>query len=185
MLAKALLYRRVVTTESGIILPVSSTTRPIGEGEEEGVDYHYVGAEEFNRAFDDGILFERNEFGGNHYGAPHPVPILRALARPATILFELDVNGAQNLIDIFPQASWIGIVPPRDTDLLDRLNHRGRDLPEKIQKRYQQWLDHEKGILVELRGRHRPTAVIQNASIESSVQHLKALIGALPDLSDI
>ena len=115
----------------GLQLAVSATTRPPRPGEVNGLDYHFLSPEDFDRRVAAGEFLEHAEYAGNRYGT-----LKSELRRPARgIVLEIDVQGARQVRDTLPDAPQIFIEPPSFEDLERRLAGRGSDLPDQIQRR--------------------------------------------------
>lgn len=118
----------------GLRYSVSATTRKPRPGEREGVHYFFKTPEEFRAMIERGELVEHMEVHGNLYGTPR-APILAALERGHSVIFDLDVYGKANFDRSFPEAVGILIVPP-DLEVLEkRLVDRRSDSPETIRVR--------------------------------------------------
>jgi guanylate kinase len=115
----------------GLQLAVSATTRAPREGEVNGIDYHFLGQEDFDRRVGRGEFVEHAEYAGNSYGT-----LRSELGRPARgIVLEIDVQGARQVRETLPNALRVFIEPPSFEDLLRRLEERGSDSPEQIERR--------------------------------------------------
>jgi guanylate kinase len=114
-------------------LAVSATTRPPRAGEVDGRDYWFLTREEFDERVRRGEFVEHAEYAGNRYGT------LRAeLARPARgIVLEIDLQGARQVRSALPEAVQVFVEPPSFEDLRRRLEGRGSDSPEQIERRLQ------------------------------------------------
>ena len=113
---------------------VSMTTRNRREGEVDGVNYYFISKEEFKKRIDEGKLLEYNVYNGNYYGTPKE-KVLEKLDEGINVFLEIDVNGAKNIKDIFPNALLIYIAPPSIEDLKSRLIDRGTENLETIENR--------------------------------------------------
>lgn len=113
---------------------VSMTTRGIREGEVDGVNYYFVSKEEFKRRIEDGKLLEYNIYNDNYYGTPKD-KVLEKLEQGINVFSEIDVNGAKNIKNIFPDALLIYIAPPSIEILRKRLIGRGTEDMNTIEKR--------------------------------------------------
>lgn len=150
-----------------LIEPTSYTTRrPDRPGDINGVNYNFVTLDEFEDLWDDRVIFERNCFAGNHYGAPAPFPIVKALQGAAIVLYELEVVGARALLKDYPEAMWVGILPPSDKELLIRLEGRGTETEEKIRERMDYWFEVERPALTGEDGLRGPDIQIINDNLE-------------------
>ena len=130
---KGTIYKRVMK-ELGAWYSVSMTTRSIREGEVDGIDYYFITKDEFKKRIDDGALIEYNIYNDNYYGTPKD-KVLEKLNEGIDVFLEIDVNGARNIKNIFPDALLIYIAPPTIDVLRDRLINRGTEDMETIENR--------------------------------------------------
>ncbi|MCJ7725853.1 MAG: guanylate kinase [Acidimicrobiia bacterium] len=107
---------------------VSMTTRPPRPDETEGVDYRFVDRETFQAAVDHGELVEWAEYSGHLYGTPKAA-IEGPLAAGDDVLLDIEIIGARQVKDAFPEALMIYVLPPSMDSLEARLRGRG-DTPE-------------------------------------------------------
>lgn len=113
---------------------VSMTTRGIREGEVEGVNYYFISKEEFKRRIEQGKFLEYNIYNDNYYGTPKDT-VLEKLEKGTDVILEIEVNGARNIKNIFPDALLIYIAPPSMEVLKERLLSRGTEDINTIEKR--------------------------------------------------
>ena len=108
-------------------LSVSATTRRPRPGEVEGVHYHFVDDEEFDRMAREGELLEWAVVHGRaKYGTPRrPVEAALAAGRPA--LLEIDLQGARQVRATMPEALFVFLAPPTWDELVRRLVGRGTE----------------------------------------------------------
>ena len=112
-------------------MAVSATTRDPRPGEVNGVDYHFLSEDDFERRVAAGEFVEHAVYAGNRYGT-----LRTELDRPARgIVLEIDVQGARQVRDALPDAALIFIEPPSFEDLVERLTDRGSDSPAQIERR--------------------------------------------------
>ena len=124
------LRRRVPEIE----LSVSATTRSPRPGEENGIDYHFLGREGFDERVDAGDFLEWAEYSGNRYGTLRSEVEART-ERGAPVVLEIEVQGARQVRETMPGAVRIFIEPPDAEELRARLQGRGTDDPETIERR--------------------------------------------------
>ncbi len=117
-----------------IALSVSHTTRPPRPGEEDGVHYHFVTVEQFRSMIDEDAFVEYAEVFGNYYGTSVKA-IEDVLAGGADLILEIDWQGADQVRAKFPDAVSVFILPPSTAELRARLEGRGQDAPEVIERR--------------------------------------------------
>ena len=117
-----------------VFYSVSCTTRQPREGEEDGVHYHILTVEEFDRMVNEDGFLEHAGFAENQYGTPRQ-PVLDSLAQGRDVILEIETQGAFQVREKMPEAVLIFIVPPSVSELRRRLYKRGTETPEKIEKR--------------------------------------------------
>ncbi len=112
-------------------LSVSATTRRPRPGEVEGVHYHFVSDDEFDRMVEQGELLEWAVVHGRaKYGTPRgPVEEVLATGRPA--LLEIDLQGARQVRESMPDAFFVFLAPPSWDELVRRLVGRGTEDEEE------------------------------------------------------
>ncbi|MCU0836060.1 MAG: guanylate kinase [Chromatiaceae bacterium] len=120
-LVKALLER-----DRGLGLAISYTTRAPRPGEQDGVHYHFVGAERFAEMVAEGAFLEHAEVFGNRYGTAE-ASVREQLAGGRDLVLEIDWQGARQVRSRFPQAVSVFVLPPSARTLEERLRGRGQD----------------------------------------------------------
>lgn len=113
---------------------VTATDRAPRPGEVDGVDYYFVSTAEFNRMIQDDELIEHAIVYGQHKGVPKQ-HVREALASGLDVLMRLDVQGAEAVRQLIPQAVLIFLTPGSEAELVQRLHERGHDTPEQIERR--------------------------------------------------
>jgi len=131
---KTTVCRRLVDRNERLVFSISHTTRPIREAENDGVDYHFVSAEEFQRLIDAGAFIEWAVYNGNHYGTSWD-SIEAPLASGRDVLLEIEVQGARQVRERLDDARMIFLLPPSFETLRERLTGRGTDSEDVIRKR--------------------------------------------------
>lgn len=113
---------------------VSATTRAMRPGEVNGVNYHFISRDEFQKRVAASEFLEWEEVHGYFYGTLKDVT-LRRLEAGETLCFDLDVKGALHLKDLMPEAVLVFLEPPSREVLIDRLRSRLTDSPEEMAHR--------------------------------------------------
>jgi len=131
---KGTLIRRLRERMPGLELSVSATTRPPRPGEVNGVDYHFTSDEEFDRLAREGRLLEHATYSGHRYGTPRS-EVEPRLAEGRSVVLEIEVQGARQVRQAMPEAIQVFIAPPSPEALRERLQGRGTDRPEEIERR--------------------------------------------------
>ncbi len=134
---KTTLIRRLLASSPGsepLRFSVSHTTRPRRDGEQEGREYHFVSAAEFESMARNAEFLEHNEVHGNFYGTAK-AEVLPRLAAGEDVVLDIDVQGARDIRVAYPEAISIFIVPSSAAELERRLRRRGLDGEDAIRKR--------------------------------------------------
>lgn len=149
---------------------VSATTRAQRPGEQDGVDYRFVTADEFDRMIKDDDLLEWAEIhrGIHRSGTPRE-PIERRLAAGLPALVEVDLAGARNLRRAMPEAFLVFLSPPSWDALVERLVGRGTEQPEVVERRLRTARE-------ELAAQSEFDAVVVNTDLKSAALDLLKLI---------
>jgi guanylate kinase len=110
---------------------ITVTTRPRRPSERDGIDYHFVTKEEFQRMVSDGEMLEHAMVYGQEKGVPKN-GVRKILESGRDALMRTDVQGARYIKSIAPGAITIFIAPPSGDELEKRLRSRGGDSVEQI-----------------------------------------------------
>ena len=113
---------------------VSATTRPTRPGEIDGKEYYFLTTDRFHEMIANGEFLEYAEYVGNYYGTPSK-PVDEFIKSGKTVLLDIEVLGAKQVMAERPEAISIFIVPPSMTELENRLRGRGTDSEEKLAAR--------------------------------------------------
>ncbi len=132
---KSTMTRKLLADNTNMTMSVSTTTRRPRSGEEEGVDYYFIGKTEFSNMIEDDEFLEHAKVFDNYYGTPRP-PVEAALADGKDVLFDIDWQGAQQLTQAAgDDLVKIFILPPSKYELEKRLHTRAQDSASVIAKR--------------------------------------------------
>jgi guanylate kinase len=149
---------------------VSANSRPPRPGEVDGVDYHFVSREEFERLRDAGGFLEWFEVYGQLKGTPR-APVEQALADGRDVLLEIDVQGALAVREQFPEALLVFLRAPDAGEQEARLRARDTDDPDQLARRLQTARAEEA-----LAGRF--DAVVVNDDVDRAVEEVAAILAA-------
>jgi guanylate kinase len=133
---KSTIARRLLARRPNLRVSVSHTTRAPREGETDGVDYHFVSRETFEDMVAAGAFAEWAEYVGNLYGTARAT-IDGAKAAGLDLLFDIEVQGARQLKAVYPSSIGCFLLPPSWAVLRDRLERRGTDSKEVVDRRLQ------------------------------------------------
>lgn len=167
---KTTLCRRLLSMMPGITFSVSYTTRPPRTGEVDGRDYVFVDEAGFRRMAESGEFAEWAEVHGNLYGTSGRM-LEEALAEGADILLDIDVQGARQLRERFPEGVFVFVLPPSMDALQERLGGRKTDSPEVVQRRLAKARD-------EIRDYVNYNYVIVNDDFEQALGELESIVTA-------
>ncbi|WP_038047948.1 guanylate kinase [Thermus caliditerrae] len=162
--------RAKVLERTRLFYSISMTTRSPRPGERDGVDYYFVDRAAFEALLAQDGFLEHAEYVGHLYGTPR-LPVERALERGEDVLLEIEVQGALQVKAKVPEAVLIFLLPPSLSELKRRLVYRGKDSPEKIEKRLKQaeW---------EIENAHLFDYVVVNDVLEEAVADFLAILTA-------
>ena len=158
---KSSIIHGVLDRREDVRLSVSTTTRGVREGEEEGRDYYFADNGEFKQMIArDGFLEWARSYG-NYYGTGR-TQIENILSQGCHALLDIDTQGALNIQKKFRGAVFIFITPPSLAQLEARLRGRGSETPESLEKRLQR-----AGTEIGLSDRY--DHIIVNSTVEEAV----------------
>ncbi len=110
---------------------VTATTRPKRPNEIEGVDYFFVTREEFERMIEAGELIEHALVYQDLKGIPKQ-QIREALASGSDAVMRVDVQGAETIRKLYPEALLIFLSTRTEDELIERLKRRRTESPEEL-----------------------------------------------------
>ena len=116
------------------VFSVSATTRAPRPGEIDGVNYHFIDREEFQRRIDENGFLEYTTYCDNFYGTPLK-EALAVLENGKNLILEIECDGAKNVKKIFPEAVLIMLIPPSFSIQEERLRGRATETEDVILKR--------------------------------------------------
>ena len=139
---KSTLAKRLRAWDPSIIFSVSATTRDARPGEVDGDDYHFMTESEFKKAVSHGDMLEHAHVFGNFYGSPKG-PVRDAIIDGQDVLFDIDWQGAQQITnsELGLHTLSIFLLPPSIAELKRRLEARGQDGADVIDRRMQKSWD--------------------------------------------
>ncbi len=149
-------------------LSVSVTTRAPRPGEVDGVQYHFVSQDEFDRMVAEGELLEHAVYAGHSYGTPRR-PVEERLAKGVPALLEIELQGARQVRAAMPEAQLVFLAPPSFDELARRLTGRGTEDPERVRRR----LDLAR---IEMAAEDEFDVVVVNDDLEKAADRLVALL---------
>ncbi|CAN7436217.1 guanylate kinase [Rossellomorea sp. LjRoot5] len=149
---------------------ISMTTRKPREGEVDGVDYFFKSREDFEVLITQGKLLEYAEFVGNYYGTPVDY-VRETLDAGRDVFLEIEVQGAQQVRDKFPEGLFIFLAPPSLSELQNRLVTRGTETDDLIRGRMNT-------ARKEIEMMNLYDYIVENDQIEHAVDKIKSIVQA-------
>ena len=131
---KGTLYNRVLKADPDMTFSVSYTTRAPRPGEVEGKDYCFVTEDQFRQMLERDGFLEHADVHGHMYGTPRQ-PVLEALEAGRSVMLDIDPQGALQVMEKMPGCVSVFILPPSFKELRRRLEGRGTEKPEEIERR--------------------------------------------------
>lgn len=131
---KSTVIRRLLELHPEFTFSISCTTRKPRKGETDGVHYHFISHDEFERRIENGYFLEWEKVYTDYYGTPKAV-IDEAERAPKVVIFELDTRGALVLKQKYPQFTTVALLPPSIEDLSQRLSMRGSEDEKSLAER--------------------------------------------------
>jgi len=167
---KGTLIRGLLERVPQLELSVSATTRSPRPGEHDGVDYHFLAAEEFEDHVQRGDFVEHATYSGNHYGTLRQ-ELERRLGQGVPVVLEIELQGARQVRRAMPEAIAVFIAPPSREALRARLVGRGTDTPEQVDERM-------RTAARELDAQSEFAHVVVNDRLEEATTELEAIVRA-------
>ncbi len=168
---KTTISRMLLERDSNLSMSVSTTTRPMRPGEEDGRDYHFVDPTEFNLMINRQEFLEHAKVFGNYYGTPRAA-VEEALSSGSDVIFDIDWQGAQQLSQVAgSDLVRVFILPPSTEELGRRLHTRAQDSEEVVASRMAKAAD-------EMSHWDAYDFIVINEDIERSVSQVQTILAA-------
>jgi guanylate kinase len=167
---KGTLIRGLMERLAELELSVSATTRSPRPGERDGVDYHFLTAEQFERRVAEGDFVEHADYAGRRYGTLRS-ELERRVAAGVPVVLEIEVQGARQVREAMPEAVQVFIAPPSLEALRTRLVGRGTDDAEEVSRRLQVAES-------ELEAQPEFAHVVVNDRLEDALEKLTEIVAA-------
>ena len=165
---KSSLVKALLELDSHLVVSISHTTRPPRGQEQDGREYHFIDEATFQSMVEAGDFVEWAEVHGNLYGTSKAA-IADRITGGQDVVLEIDCQGALQIKRLFPNAVLIFLLPPSWDELLQRLQRRGEDANEVIERRMA-------AARIEVSQARHFDFVIINALFETALFDLKAIV---------
>lgn len=156
--------------EDRIDLSVSMTTRAPRDGEIDGKHYYFAEKSEFLENIEKNNFLEYANVFDNMYGTPKDA-VMKRLDRGHDVILEIDVQGGLQVRKSMPEAILVFILPPSNEVLRQRLEGRGTDSPEVIEKRLA-------GAINEIKLLGQYDYYVVNDDLETAIGEVRGIIHA-------
>jgi guanylate kinase len=166
---------RALKQNPNVEFSVSATTRSVREGEQDGIDYHFLTREDFARRMEENQFLEFATYNGNLYGTPR-WPMDAALARGKTFLVEIEVAGTRQLRERAVLGFYLFIAPPSIEELRRRLVHRATNEAEEIDQRVRIAEDEIEAARTEVAGAPLYDTIVENIVLEDTIKEVEGLL---------
>ena len=131
---KGTVVKNILKKDKNIWLSISATTRKPRKGEENAKDYYFLTIKKFKEMIKNEMFLEWAEFAGNYYGTPINI-IKEKIQHGNKVILEIEVEGACQVREKFPETISIFLLPPNKKELEKRIRNRGTDNEESILQR--------------------------------------------------
>ena len=131
---KGTVVKELLDKNKDIWLSISATTRNPRIGEKDGENYFFISEERFKDMIDKKEFLEWAQFAGNYYGTPLST-VSEKIEKGFIVLLEIEVEGAKQIKEKFPEALSIFLLPPSKEELEKRIRNRGTEKEEAIDRR--------------------------------------------------
>ena len=131
---KGTVVKELLDRKKDIWLSISATTRNPRIGEKDGENYYFISDERFKDMIDKKEFLEWAQFAGNYYGTPLST-VNEKIEKGFIVLLEIEVEGAKQIKEKFPEALSIFLLPPSKEELEKRIRNRGTEKEEAIDRR--------------------------------------------------
>ena len=167
---KGTICKALLNKNDQIKLSVSATTRKPRNGEVHGVNYFFIEKEEFTKMIENGEFLEYAHIYDNFYGTPKAA-IIECLEKGQDVILEIEMQGARQIKEVYPEGVFIFVLPPSLEELKSRIVGRGTETQEEIEKRFSCAFEEINQIV-------NYDYFIVNEDIEKSVSDVEAIICA-------
>ncbi|RHX89798.1 guanylate kinase [Leptospira stimsonii] len=166
---KSTLIQKLRENHPEILFSISCTTRSPRPGDKEGVTYHFLSREEFEKGISESAFLEYAIVHDQYYGTPLKF-IEDAFQKGASVIMDIDVQGAKIIKEKLPsKIVTIFILPPNEEEWEKRLRGRGTDSEENILKRIRNGKE-------ELRRQDEFDFKIVNDDLETALKELEEIV---------
>ena len=166
---KGTVVKKLVEKNPDLKVSISYTSREKRDGEIEGKDYYFVSSSEFEKKIENGDFLEYAKVQyGKYYGTPKK-EVHDLLEQGFDVILEIDVQGAQQIKEMFPQTILIFIMASSMSEVKRRIKARGKETKEQILERF-------KVAYNELNEIPKYNYVVVNDNLDETVAKVEAIL---------
>lgn len=173
---KGTLVKKLIEEYDGYALSISATTRQPRPGEEDGREYFFLQKEQFERKIAENGLIEYACYCDNYYGTPREY-VEKQLDNGKDVILEIEIQGALKVKKQYEDALLLFVMPPSAEELRNRLEGRGTETEEVIDKRMHRAAQEAEGI-------DEYDYIVVNDDLETCVRQLHEIITAAHNTPD-
>lgn len=165
---KGTVCSEILKRNDDVVFSVSTTTRIPRPGEKEGVNYFFINEEKHKEMVEKKEFLENAEVHGNYYGTPKDF-VFKQIDKGNVVLLEIDVQGALQVEEAYPEAVTVFLLPPSMEELENRIKKRGTETIEAIRLRMKNAYE-EIGVLDQY------DYLVLNDEVELAVEKVETII---------
>ena len=168
---KGTVIEKLLERNHDLALSISYTSRPIRDGEVNGKDYIFISRDEFEEKIKNGDFLEyAKSHREDYYGTPKR-ELQEMLNKGKDVILEINVDGAKNIKEMFPEVLLIFIMAPSMEEVKKRIKERGKESPKQIIERF-------KSAYREINEIPQYNYVVINDKVINAVDKIEAIIKA-------
>lgn len=165
---KGTICKELLKKYDNVEISVSATTRNPRAGEIQGVNYFFTKKVDFEEAIKEDEFLEYAQVYENYYGTPKKF-VLEKVNEGKNVLLEIDIQGALQVKEKYPEGIFVFILPPSLKELKDRIIKRGSETEESLKLRFSK--AYEEITLIK-----EYDYFIMNDMVENAVSKLESII---------
>ncbi|RFA37659.1 guanylate kinase [Virgibacillus dokdonensis] len=165
---KGTVRKALFNQDTDLKYSISMTTREKRPGEKEGVDYFYKSKQDFEQLIKENQLLEYAKYVNNYYGTPREY-VEKTLESGYDVFLEIEVQGALQVRENFPEGVFIFLFPPSLEELKNRIVHRGTESQDLV-------LNRLKEARKEIEMMDKYDYVVVNDDVALAVKKIQAII---------
>lgn len=165
---KGTVCKKLLKRNEDLIFSVSATTRKPRSGETHGKNYFFIDEEKFNEMISNGEFLEYARVHNNYYGTPRQF-VIDQIDKGQVVILEIDVQGALQIKDMYPEGVFIFLLPPSMKELKSRIIKRGTESKEDINIRFRNAFE-------ELRFVDKYDYFVVNDEVDNAVKNIESII---------